>query len=87
MKMKIERPSELFSLKGLYLTAMLAIFTFLIGFLAGWFLETYYTFRGKEVTFLGRDPKFALGAFSAVGGLIYFFWLIFQKFKNSKFEK
>jgi hypothetical protein len=82
--MKIKNMSELFSLKGLCLSALLFGFNFLVGYLAGFALEQYYGFRGKNLTFLGQPPKTTLGLTAAFGSLIYFIWLVYQNSKKPK---
>lgn len=80
--MKIRNIFELFSLRGLCLSTMLFSFNFLVGYLAGFALEEYYGFRGKEITFLGLPPKKTLGLTAAFGSLIYFIWLVYQNSKK-----
>jgi len=81
--MKIDNLSELFSLKGISLTAALLLFAYTIGFLAGLFLEKFYGFRSKEIVFLGFEPKNALGITSAVASFLYFIWLLFRNSRKS----
>jgi hypothetical protein len=82
--MKLNSLKELFGVKGLFLSAILFAFCYVVGFVGGLLLELFYDFRGKDALFLGMPMKHSMGLVLAFGSWAYMLWLLIEKTLKTK---